>query len=153
MMGLSGRVRLGADFTASALYTFYGDDDVAQLGLGASLPLADWMSVETGGRLQLAAGESYPSGSLELVLHHGGWLFGAGGALGAQHRPVELASWSVYNVSDLLLGTLRLRASVPLSPGFALGASYELERYRSDLATSRVESDAHRGSLGLHLTF
>lgn len=153
---LGATFRLTRSFELAGTYSrsFYEDQDLDQLNLDAWIPIASRLGLRAGGELQ--AGQEPITASLLLGAwaHGPSWRVGLDGRLGPRRRPVDLGTWSVYNLeSDRLLYGASVLAQLPLPADLELRAAYDLEGYETPGSDTSdpTRSLGHRLSLGLEL--
>lgn len=156
-LALEARGRAWADLQASFAHSFYDDADVTQVALSADLPLLSWLELRLDGAAQLSDGEARWNGDAELRVASRLGFVGAGGGLGARHRPLDTEGRTLYNIAQPLSGRLRVHGLWRFSDAWGLYAGYELERYDAltddETLGDRDAYTAHRLSLGLTTSF
>jgi tetratricopeptide (TPR) repeat protein len=156
-LAIKARGRAWADLRSAFAHSFYDDADVTQVALGADLPLLSWLALRLDGATQLVDGEAHLSGDAELRVSSRLGFVGAGGGLGARHRPLDTEGHTLYNIAQPLSGRLRAHGLWRFSGDWGLYAGYELERYDAltddETLGDRDAYTAHRLSLGLTTSF
>jgi tetratricopeptide (TPR) repeat protein len=157
VVALRGRVLAWAEWVGAAAWSIYDDDDVAQLALGAWLPITSWLWLYAGGQTQLTAGQSFLCGAAGARLLLGRATLELMGHLGERFRPVDLEERTVYNTqAERYPYRVGVQAGLPLGSSWAAYLGYDLTgtRLPQPSGSSRpTEARGHRGVLGLSASF
>lgn len=172
VFGLSARARAWAEFEGALAFSSYSNFNILQATLGVALPLHRMASLYLGGQVQAGPARIWPEAKLELRLRGERWSAAASAEYGPQHRLVDFAGASIYNIGDERQWALGARLSLPLFGPVSAFASYGYERFRTydrlmpgpgpgpgpgqppPIDPNRyTDTDSHRALLGVSVSF
>ena len=160
LAGVAAHGTAWATFSGALTVSHYSDADIAQIDLGAALPISRHLDLFVGGRAQ-AGSDLHGAARAELRLHLNGWVAAVGGEWGSERRQYDLDTHAIYDTNDLLLHGAHAYVFFPLGAhldGF-VGWAWEHDLQRASSSTSSTNSstateyDAQRVTLGLSAHF